>query len=156
MHSSKGFSLLEVVIVMVIITILVTFAVPDLMGWSARAQLKKATRDVYATLQRARIGALKNGVPWEVNFDLNKQFFQLRDPGKDMVLRTKDDVTTITDFKEYNGVTVKKVTFPRKRATFKSGGTLVQGGTVSLENNEGDKFDVIALFTTGRIRIKEK
>lgn len=57
-----GMTLVEVMTVLVIIALLALFAAPELINWKPKMNLKSASDDLAANLQRARVHAIKNNV----------------------------------------------------------------------------------------------
>jgi prepilin-type N-terminal cleavage/methylation domain-containing protein len=60
--TSHGFTLVEIMTVLVIITILALFAAPEVIQWRPKLRLKSAADTLSENLQRAKIHAIKNNV----------------------------------------------------------------------------------------------
>ena len=65
----SGFTLVEIMIVIGMITILAAIAIPAFSSWVPDYRLRSAARDLYSNLQRAKMGAIKNNTQWRVYFD---------------------------------------------------------------------------------------
>ena len=57
MHKDTGFSLIEMLTVMAILSILCTVAIPSLFEWLPKHRVGSAARDVKSTLEFARANA---------------------------------------------------------------------------------------------------
>jgi len=55
----KGFTLVEVIIVMVIIGVLAAVAVPNFLSWLPNMRLRSTARDIYGIMSRAKVEAIK-------------------------------------------------------------------------------------------------
>lgn len=64
----KGFTLIEVIIVIAIIGILSAIAVPNFLSWLPNMRLKAASRDLYSHMMRAKMEAIKSNTPTLFNF----------------------------------------------------------------------------------------
>jgi Tfp pilus assembly protein FimT len=60
MRKNSGFSLIELVMIIGMIAIIAGFGVPSLLNYRQKAQLGKASRDLYAGLQRTKMEATRN------------------------------------------------------------------------------------------------
>jgi type IV fimbrial biogenesis protein FimT len=64
----RGFTVTEIMIVLVIMGILMAIAIPNFSQWAANYRLKAAARDVYTNFQKARIEAIKTNSNVVVSF----------------------------------------------------------------------------------------
>ena len=63
-----GFSLIEIVVVMVIVAIMAVFAAPSLVNFRPNMRLKGAARDLHTNLQLMKVGAIKNNRTMFITF----------------------------------------------------------------------------------------
>ncbi len=73
MKKSSGFTMVEILVVLAIITILMTISIPNFMAWRDNTRLKRAANDIYNAMQRAKMGAIKENRNWSVSFDTAKE-----------------------------------------------------------------------------------
>jgi prepilin-type N-terminal cleavage/methylation domain-containing protein len=59
--SEAGITLTEVMVVVAIIGVLITIAIPDYLAWSSKAKLRDATALVAGNINLARVGAINQG-----------------------------------------------------------------------------------------------
>lgn len=64
----KGFTLMEILIVIALISVISIFAVPGIMAWMPDYRLKKATQECRGDLQRAKLSAVKARMNCAVEF----------------------------------------------------------------------------------------
>ncbi len=63
-----GFSMVELMVVMVLFALAAAFAIPNVAGVMPRYRLKEAARGLYSDLQLAKLTAVKEGAPCTVEF----------------------------------------------------------------------------------------
>lgn len=80
-RGEKGFSLIELVIVCVILVIISVIAIPNIMRVNANYKLDSAGHSVASLFQQARMQAVKNNLPSYVNFDAANRVFVTSAPG---------------------------------------------------------------------------
>lgn len=59
LKTAKGFTLLEIIIVLAIMAIAAAVATPSVMSWLSDYRLKAAARELYSNMQKAKSEALK-------------------------------------------------------------------------------------------------
>lgn len=75
LNNKNGFTLLEVVVVLVVGGIMVAVAVPNFLSWLPDIRLKGAARDFYSDMQRTRMEAVKTNRNTAIIFDTaNNQY----------------------------------------------------------------------------------
>jgi prepilin-type N-terminal cleavage/methylation domain-containing protein len=68
LRTAHGFTLVEVITVLVIISLLAVFAAPEVINWRPKMRLKSAADTLAENLQRAKMHAIKNNVRVEFFF----------------------------------------------------------------------------------------
>lgn len=66
--SAHGFTMIEIMVVFAVIGIMIGLAVPNVQNWRRNYNVKSAVTDLYANMQLARIGAIRNSRPWTMTF----------------------------------------------------------------------------------------
>jgi prepilin-type N-terminal cleavage/methylation domain-containing protein len=82
MKREQGFSLLELMVIIGILSILAGIAVPGIARWYPNYRLMGAARDLYSNLQLAKSGAIKDRAEWAVRFTSASSYevWSARDP----------------------------------------------------------------------------
>lgn len=69
MRTQKGFTLIEILVVVAVIGIVAAVAIPSILGWRPNYKLGQAGKDLYSTLQTARMLAVKRNINVQVIFN---------------------------------------------------------------------------------------
>ncbi len=92
-----GFTLVEVLVVLIVIAVLGSIAVPGYMKWMPNIRLKNAARDLYANMQKTRMGAVKDNKDWAIQFDpAQNEYTIYSDSGDDDWATVGDNVAVET------------------------------------------------------------
>jgi len=167
--SDKGFSLVEVLIVLAIMLVFTGTALPNFINLSSRARLKSAARDVVSNMQRARASAIRDRNSWALHFDTATGTYRiLSGSGGDGTWT--DGNETVVDtvaLADTNGVSFGSghgarpdepsadlsdgVSFSNNVVVFSPDGTSASG-TVYLKIDGGDTFGVGSTSAAGRVK----
>ena len=173
---SSGFSLPEVITVMAIIGILSAISIPSIMSWLPNMRLKSAARDLYANMQKAKMGALKDNHEWAIFFTDPggaDDSYSICDDSVDGNWATPNhcfETVLLSDYQSgiqighgnagspkganYGGGDSDNVSYADNRAIFNSRGT-GNGGYVYLQHEGGSDSTSFAIGTntTGSIKL---
>lgn len=168
--ASKGFTLIEMMVVLIIVTVVLTIGLPAYHGFGARNALKAAAEGVASSLHYARSESILRGEGSEVTvvFDTDGGDdwcygmttattcdCAVIDPTASdacIVQHSGEDILRVVDSDKFSGkVNLTTVTLPSNLVSFTAVRGLGDAGTVSLVAN-GQQIDV-AVSAVGRIRV---
>ncbi len=157
MNYKKGFTLIELMIVISIIGIVAAVSTPNVVKSLPKYRLQSASRDVTSRLRAARSIAVKTSSTVIVQFDLERHRYSINEKWyPDAKEKTKNGLASYygsgLSFGRGNFGTGDPVTFPKDKVTFNNRGICPSLGTIYLTNNEGT-VNKIAISRTGRIRL---
>ena len=69
MRKDSGFTLIELMVVIAIVAILASVAVPNIIAWLPKYRVGSAARDVMSAVEFARLQAIRENSDVDVNFD---------------------------------------------------------------------------------------
>ncbi len=143
---SQGFTLLEMILVLVIAAVLAAVAVPNMQPAIANMQLRAATQDVASALRHARGQALKRGSEAVFVLNVNRHFYRVAGRAKPYALPESVKLSLFTaDFLMDEGQG-SIVFYPDGSAS---------GGRVTLEGGGRTRL-VDVNWLTGNIVIREE
>ena len=155
MHTQreKGFTLIEILIVGVIMTVLAAIAMPRMGFLFSKNKLRTSTSSVTSSLYLARMKAVNDGENYGVQFSGDGYIEIVRDP------LGVYEISSITNRIE-EGIEFAEITFENWLAVFNSVGQLDKSclpsgdltAHVILANDKGDSTIVEVNFITGRIK----
>ena len=123
-RASSAFTLIELVLVLVVLSVLMAIAAPSLRGWSRGTKLRDASEQVLAAARYARSQAVTTGANHRVEFDADSNAYRV----------------TALDGEQYIPATGE---FGRVVA-------LPPGITLGVTREDGDVSGVIAFYPSGR------
>ena len=157
MQKNPGFTLMELMVVIAIISILSALAVPNFIKLRPKRQLSAATNEILSVMQYARSRALKEntrvGLLFNTANETYKVFFD-NGAGANASNGTQDgDEPTVKSGRMPPGINLKDTTLAADEVFFDSRGLLSNaGGVVNLENSL-NVTKSIRIIRTGNSRI---
>ncbi len=144
----KGFTIMEAMVVMVIITILSLFAVPYSQQWIRNNEYKAAARRTVNILRAARSNAINKNLEHRVEFESGRKRFRMMQGNKS--IDSTEWNTVVSDWQSLpDGIYI----FANVEAIHMNPNGTANGGTISiLDDMQATKYEV-CVAKTGRIRI---
>ena len=150
-----GFTMMELIVAIAIITVIAVAAIPNFVTFSANMRLKGAADDLFFTLQQTRINAIRGGGRWMVQFtDTSYQVVNCVD--NDCTTTPNSMVKTVP-YSQYVGISFSD-TFSNHTIVFAADGMvdnpnkLTPVGTTTINNNQG-RSKTLSILESGIIRI---
>lgn len=151
LHPEKGFTLIELMIVIALMAILAAIAFPNFREFMVQRRLNGAARQVMSDLMHARMQAVSQNNRFSVTFPSNHVYIILDDDNNNGIADAGEATQTrniqTDDENAYFDVTLNSTASP---ITFFPRGN-ASTGTVTVTNSAGSKNVSIAI--TGRVMI---
>jgi len=149
MMNRKGFSLLELMVVVVIIGILAAAAAPGMSGWMAKRSLDSAARNMMSHFQQARSEAIRRNTTVNIVFSTTPDSYVVNAGAVNIVPATvmPNNITLAPAFT----VTSNTTGFTGRGFAINTGGnvTITNSNAPSSDNNR-----VLTLTLGGSVRIQ--
>lgn len=148
MRNQRGFSIIEIVIVMVVIAILAGISIPAYVGMKPVIRLSGATRQLMEDLMWARMQAINQNNEFRIIYDSNQRYSILDDDNNNGAINAGESLITKDIRDQYDDViysssnTNDLIFYPR--------GNAANLTTITLSNKSGIKTVSIAI--TGRVK----
>ncbi len=141
LNNKSGFTLMEIIITISLITILISAGTQGIQGFTAYIKLEGDMRKLYSQFLQARQLAIIKQKDYGIIFDKKKRIYKL-----------VDEEMGISSNKLNDGIKFGNISFgTNNQVTFKPGGT-ARGGHVEISNNFNRKYKIIVSPHTGRVR----
>jgi general secretion pathway protein H len=163
-RSTRGFTLLELIVVLVIIGLMAVLVVPRLVGPLANLDLKTASQKISASLRYARSQAAAEKTTYVALFDFEKNRLVIINPPTTPAEPTNSEKDGPGGSKTYDlpgKVRLAKGT--SREGEFHSGSFRIfffpsggsSGGEITVANERGRQYKITVDFITGTVRLAE-
>ncbi len=152
-RGERGFTLTELLIVMVILGVMAAIAAPNLRPLLSRDKLRASTASVTSSLYMARTRSVNDGARYGVRFLSTGEFYVVKDPKGSM---ERFGASYLLD----DGISIVRNTFVNDLVIFNEYGQLDRAclptgslaGAIVLSNDTTDSTRIEVGFISGRIR----
>lgn len=145
LRKNAGFSLTELMVIIGIIGIMATIAIPNIIGWLPKYRMGTAARDILGTLEFARLTAVKRNATTAVTLDY----------ANDLV-RVMVGANTVRTIRMPAGIDLKASTPASLGASFNFNGQGMadNSGEVLISDGGRHPDKKVTLSTGGSIKIQ--
>jgi len=144
-RSKNGFTLIEVALVVAVLGVLSTIAVPNFKNTLDRYKLEVAAHELAQNIRLTQQKSISEGTTYKILLDLNKKDnYQLVSGRRGKLVKLPQGV--FIDWTTYSEVDKSIIFYPT--------GAPNRGGTIAVTNGKDSLF-VIVSVATGRVRIDE-
>jgi len=152
--TARGFTLIELIVVIALIAILTAIAVPSYQTFMVRSRLKGAARQVMSDLMNARMMAVSQNQKVKVHVENGGHTYEIwSDANHDGAVDDNEGVNISKDVQQdYYDVTLS-TTSTTNDTIFNPRGAASQFGTVTVTNSAGSKS--IAVAISGRVAVSD-
>jgi len=145
--AKKGFTLVEMIIVIALIAIITAIATPGYRAFMEQRRLKGAARQVMTHLMEARMKAVSINERVKVSFESNHEYEMWNDANSNGTVADNEGDDIERDlYPDYYDVTFSATADP----VFQPNGTAT-GSTITLTNGSGTQ--TVSVSTAGRVKI---
>jgi prepilin-type N-terminal cleavage/methylation domain-containing protein len=150
LSGKRGFSMLELVIVLLIMGMLSAIAMPYLVPTLKHKSLEGAADDLISAFSSGRSYALGGNTYSRIVIDVGAKRLDILKYNPDT--NEWDDANLVFELPTGINFAQGGVTFEDSVATFDPHGSLMSGGTIIIQNSQGETATLTALIATGRLR----
>jgi type II secretion system protein H len=159
----RGFTMIELVVVLLIITLSAALVTPSLSRFSKSIELKGAAQKVSVILRYYRSEAVHRGTVYQVLFNSETREVKVQsiEPEEATEKENKGEKTFTKSYILPEGVQIKEVEAPDPQFPsdfpaiefYPNGGS--NGGTILLDTQNRKGFKIKVNFLTGTVKIEE-
>jgi type II secretion system protein H len=156
-RAERGFTLMEMVIVAVVIGVISAMAVPSFLSYMPKLRVKSAARDIVSQMRLARSRSVAERKPYGVYFDLvNNRYVVFADTDNPAGLTYTVADSLIKADTLRSDVSLMSCTYTNSCVIFNSTGAASTSGDLKVVTGDGSTLmSINALASTGRIRLTE-
>ena len=149
-NRNRGFTLMEVLVVIAILGILAAASIPAFSVWLPNYRLKRASSDLYSNMQLARMVAIKQNQNCSINFSTGPDQYTIS-----TVSLSFSKTVALSEYGsgiQFNGPTGQ--TFATSTLTFNSRGTS-NSGYVYLSNQGNGAYYRVGPLSSGVVKMQK-
>lgn len=136
-----GFTLMELIVTLGIVSIIASVAAPNVQNWSKNYYVKSAVTDLYTNINAAKMGAIRANKSWELIF--TPTGYEIRDDvgGVGRVVRTVNVTNSYGRAVQFKHPRTAGLAYDRDRLRFRPNGLVTDSANAPLTaNNPGTAY----------------
>jgi type II secretion system protein H len=150
----RGFSIIELLVVVVIMTAVLAASIPALRGHAETVSLRKASTDIAGTLKLARQRSVAVNRDVIVVFDeVDDSYYLFEDTDGDGTFDSGETQAGPYDLPKR--VVLADVSFASDEVTFRPGGSASETGSIIVVNSRDRGLQIDLMATTGLVYISD-
>jgi len=151
---SKGFTLVEMLVVLAIIGMLLGISIPFVSGFGKGLRIKTASRAIVGVLHVARSNAITLRRNYTVIFDVKNSQYWIED-SDGRIYEKKYYLPSSVKFKVKDAEETDPITFENDRVVFSPSGTIEgSAGSITFTDKQGSSKTISIIGTTGKIIVE--
>jgi prepilin-type N-terminal cleavage/methylation domain-containing protein len=153
--NSKGITLLELVIAVVVLGVIAAMAAPQFAGVLPRLKFKSKSRDIVSDIRLARSDAISQKAQLGLYFDYSQNgYVVFKDQINPSWFTYDIGDSVIKTVNLGQDVFLYYYTFSNGTVIFKPDGSASSSGNVTITNDQGnEQVDIDVLASTGRVKL---
>jgi len=155
LNEKKGFTLLEMLVVVAIIGIMAVIAIPNIMSQLPRVRIKRAGREITMDLLLARMNAMRRNVPQTVTFSPATGTGGGTWTSSVSGRKTIPSDVSLTSIEDNQGRVVEEVIF-NPNGSLKVANNDTYEVDIHLENTQDEKYVINVNRFTGRVKLERE
>ncbi|MGC1456019.1 MAG: GspH/FimT family pseudopilin [Nitrospirota bacterium] len=153
-RSSRGFTAIEMIIVLVIISVLSAMAVPSFLQWRQSLEARETAMDFVNILRKAKSDAINTNRQQQVQFDATLKHY-----GQRQGSQTNTNWATASAVASWTNLKSEVFFTPSVNVEFNPNGTstvnsIVTSATITVQNNAATRTFTVSVASTGRISMQ--
>jgi len=158
---NKGFSLIELMVVLILVSLTIALVTPSLSQFSRTVELKGAAKKVSTILRYCRSEAVNKGQVYQALFDSNAREVRVQSLGwKEEKDEKREGKISKKAYSLPEGVRMKEVDNPSSQSPsdlpliefYPNGGS--NGGTIQLDSQDRIGYKIKVDFLTGMVKVE--
>ncbi len=152
-RKNKGFTLIELMIVMAILGIVLAIAAPNFTKYLHNTNLKNAVRDLAGDIHNTKQTAAAQAVHYEMIFDNTNNKYEIKKCGSNSTDPCNVKTADKSPASVAGYIAIDSLTYPSSKISFQPRGTISPSGSITLKNDKGSTATITSTIM-GKVSVQ--